>query len=204
MCCLEWLGRLKCLATGLDAKNASKPVARHFNLLNHSKQHMVVRESQRDWFEKRGIPRHINSVYLREDNAGCYHCASTLLSVHRVATKHEINLKRVPKRKRPMWPKGRHNKKSHENICQCWPWHRDSLANDDCYRVIWRNGWSQHDSEWSATYCKVSTSEVGRSQFINNIEYSNDGMQVWRAYGIYHGATFAKQVVALCLILRLR
>ena len=37
----------------------------------------------------------INSVYLRQDNAGCYHCASTLVSVHRVATKHEINLKRV-------------------------------------------------------------------------------------------------------------
>ena len=90
------------------------------------------RESQSDWFGKRGIPWHIsvamrnnyannetemltfmhafesctqdssavlaviddvfiqlegimpeiNSVYLRQDNAGCYHCASTLLSVH--------------------------------------------------------------------------------------------------------------------------
>ena len=37
----------------------------------------------------------MNSVYLRQDNAGCYHCASTVLSVHRVATRHEINLKGV-------------------------------------------------------------------------------------------------------------
>lgn len=102
------------------------------------------RESQSDWFGKRGIPWHIsvairknannetemltfvhsfesctqdssavlaiiddvftqlkeimpqmNSVYVRQANAGCHHRASTLLSVHRVATKHEINLKRV-------------------------------------------------------------------------------------------------------------
>jgi len=37
----------------------------------------------------------INSVYLRQDNCGCYHCALTLLSVHRMATKNRINLKRV-------------------------------------------------------------------------------------------------------------
>ena len=37
----------------------------------------------------------MNSVYLRQDNAGCYHCASTLLLVHGVATKHEISLKPV-------------------------------------------------------------------------------------------------------------
>ena len=37
----------------------------------------------------------LNSVYLRQENAGCYHCASTLISVHQVATKHGINLKCV-------------------------------------------------------------------------------------------------------------
>jgi len=43
----------------------------------------------------KGIMPEINSFYLRQDNAGCYHCASTLLSVYRVATKHRINLKCV-------------------------------------------------------------------------------------------------------------
>ena len=97
------------------------------------------RESQSDWFGKRGIPWHVsvamrknetemltfvhafescnqdsstvlaivddvfqlkeimpevNSVYLRSDNAGCYHCAFTLLLVYQVATKHAIKLKR--------------------------------------------------------------------------------------------------------------
>ena len=41
------------------------------------------------------IKQEINSLYLRHNNASCCHCASTLLSVHRVATKHWINLKRV-------------------------------------------------------------------------------------------------------------
>ena len=41
----------------------------------------------------KGIMPEINSVYLRQDNTGCYHCASTLLLVHRVATKHGMNLK---------------------------------------------------------------------------------------------------------------
>ena len=101
------------------------------------------RESQSDWFGKRGIPWHIsvalrknandetelftfvhafescnqdsstvlaiiddvfrqlkeimpevNSVYMRSDNAGCYHSAFTLLSVYHVASEHAIELKR--------------------------------------------------------------------------------------------------------------
>ena len=102
------------------------------------------RESQSDWFGKRGIPWHltvamkkndndetemltfvhclescnqdsntvlaviddvfsqlksimpdITSVYLRQDNVGCYHSAPTLLSVHQVAKKNGIKLERV-------------------------------------------------------------------------------------------------------------
>ena len=36
----------------------------------------------------------VNSVYMRSDNAGCYHCAFTLLLVYRVASAHAIELKR--------------------------------------------------------------------------------------------------------------
>ncbi|CAH3114681.1 unnamed protein product [Pocillopora meandrina] len=35
------------------------------------------------------------------------------------------------------------------------------------------------------TYCKVNASEVGRSiSFIYNVAYTNDGVLVWRAYGV--------------------
>ena len=36
----------------------------------------------------------VNSVYIRSDNAGCYHCAFSLLSVYHVACEHAIELKR--------------------------------------------------------------------------------------------------------------
>ena len=40
------------------------------------------------------IPK-VNSVYIRNDNAGCYHCAFTLRSVYHVVREHAIELKRV-------------------------------------------------------------------------------------------------------------
>ena len=36
----------------------------------------------------------VNSVYIRSDNAGCYHCAFSLLSVYHVAREHATELKR--------------------------------------------------------------------------------------------------------------
>ena len=36
----------------------------------------------------------VNSVYIRSDNAGCYHCTFSLLSVYHVAREHAIELKR--------------------------------------------------------------------------------------------------------------
>lgn len=102
------------------------------------------RESQRDWFGKKGISWHltvairknsdgelqmltfvhpfqscnqdsstvlaifddvlkelkkvdpdVNCVYLKEDNAGCYHSAASMLLIHKVAVKNNISLKRI-------------------------------------------------------------------------------------------------------------
>ena len=196
------------------------------------------RESQSDWFGKRGIPWHIsvamrknannetemltfvhsfesctqdssavlaiiddvftqlkeimpemNSVYLRQDNAGCYHCASTLLSVHRVATKHEINLRRVDFSD-PQSGKG--------------PCDRKAATIKSHMRIYVNAG---HDIETALQMTTAIESSGGMAgvsmtvsgpqptaksapvkwkgvSFINDIEYSNDGMQVWRAYGI--------------------
>ena len=196
------------------------------------------RESQSDWFGKRGIPWHIsvairknannetemltfvhsfesctqdssavlaiiddvftqlkeimpqmNSVYVRQGNAGCYHCASTLLSVHRVATKHEINLKRVDFSD-PQSGKG--------------PCDRKAVTIKSHMRIYVNAG---HDSETASQMMTAIESSGGMAwvsvtvsgpqptaksapvkwegvSFINNIEYCNDAMQVWRAYGI--------------------
>ena len=44
------------------------------------------------------------------------------------------------------------------------------------------------------TYCKVNASEVGRSiSFINNIAYTNEGVLLWRAYGVGSGKCLPKR-----------
>ena len=35
----------------------------------------------------------VNSVHFRQDNAGCYHSASTLLAIQQVAKKYDINVR---------------------------------------------------------------------------------------------------------------
>ncbi|RMX44534.1 hypothetical protein pdam_00006060 [Pocillopora damicornis] len=44
------------------------------------------------------------------------------------------------------------------------------------------------------TYCKVNASEVGSSiSFIYNVAYTNDGVLVWRAYGVGSARPSAKK-----------
>lgn len=200
------------------------------------------RESQSDWFGKRGIPWHIsvamrkksnsdetemltfvhsfescsqdsstvlaiiddvfiqlkeimpeiNSVYLRQDNAGCYHCASTLLSVHQVATKHGINLKRVDFSD-PQGGKGSCDRKaatikSHMRI------HlnsgHDIESASDIMTAIESSGEMAGVSVTVSGPQPTSKSTPVKWEgvsFINNIAYTNEGMQVWRAYGVGSG-----------------
>ena len=41
------------------------------------------------------IAPEINTIYLRQDNAGCYHSATTLLAIQQVATQNKLQLSRV-------------------------------------------------------------------------------------------------------------
>ena len=41
------------------------------------------------------IALEISTIYLRKDNAGCYHSASTLLAIQQVATRNKLQLSRV-------------------------------------------------------------------------------------------------------------
>ena len=196
------------------------------------------RESQSDWFGKRGIPWHIsvamrnnannetemltfvhsfesctqdsstvlaiiddvftqlkeimpqiNSVYLRQDNAGCYHCASTLLSVHRVATKHGINLKRVdfsdPQSGKGSCDRKAATIKSHMRI-YVNAGHDIETASQMMTAIESSGGMAGVSVTVSGSQPTAKSAPVKWEgvSFINNIEYSNDGMQVWRAYRI--------------------
>ena len=214
------------------------------------------RESQSDWFGKRGIPWHIsvalrknandetelftfvhafescnqdsstvlaivddvfrqlkeimpevNSVYMRSDNAGCYHSAFTLLSVYHVASEHAIELKRFDFSD-PQGEKG---------SCD-----RKAATIKSHMRTHLNSG---HDIETASQMMTAIESSGGISgvlvtvsgpqpaakstpvkwegvSFINNISYTQEGLHVWRAYGIGSGkfvpwSNFRQQVGSL-------
>lgn len=199
------------------------------------------RESQSDWFAKRGIPWHIsvamrknannetemltfvhcfescsqdssavlaivddvfsqlkeimpaiNSVYLRPDNAGCYHCASTLLSVHQVANKHRINLERVDFSD-PQGGKGCCDHKATTIKGHMRTYLNSGHDTESALQMITA-------IESSGGMAGVSVTVSGQQStakftpvkwegvsFINNIAYTSKGVQVWRAYGVGSG-----------------
>ena len=199
------------------------------------------RESQSDWFGKRGIPWHlivamkkndndetemltfvhcfescnqdsytvlaiiddvfsqlksimpdITSVYLRQDNVGCYHSAPTLLSVHQVAKRNGIKLERVDFSD-PQGGKGACDRKA---------------ATIKSHMRVYLN--SGHDVETATQLMAAIESSGGMDgvsitvsvpqppakgtpvkwegvSLINNVAYSEKGMPVWRAYGVGSG-----------------
>ena len=85
----------------------------------------------------------------RQDNTGCYHCASTLLLVHRVATKHGMNLKCVdfsdPQSGKGACDRKATTLKSHMRIYV-------NAANDIETASQMMTAIESSDSEWSTTY----------------------------------------------------
>ena len=199
------------------------------------------RESQSDWFGKRGISWHITvairkkedgtmqmlsfvhvfkkcsqvsdtvlaviddvfqqlkstspevqTVFLRQDNAGCYHSTSILLSVQRIATKNNINLCQVDYSD-PQGGKG---------SCD-----RKAATIKSHIRIYLNEG---HDVETAeqmvsaiesaggvpgvrVTLCGEQTVEMPFEakwegiSFLNNLAFSREGVRVWRAYNIGPG-----------------
>ena len=131
----------------------------------------------------------INSVYLRHDNAGCYHCASALLSVHRVATKHRINLKRVdfsdPQSGKGACDRKAATIKSHMRIyVNAGHDIETALQMITAIEAPVRMAGVSVTLSGPQTTAKSAPSKWEGVSFINNTEYSSNGMQVWRAYGI--------------------
>ena len=128
------------------------------------------RESQRDWFGKRGISWHItvllywhitrqietltivhifekcnqdgpavvaifddvlkqlktvlpdlSTVYMRQDNAGCYHSALAMLVIHQIAKNNGVKLGRLDFSQKVLRPKGCNDKRTPEKISVLWP-----------------------------------------------------------------------------------
>ena len=191
------------------------------------------RESQSDWFGKRGISWHIttairnsegqpqmltfvhifqscnqdsvtvlaiiddvlkqlkttmpdvNCVYFRQDNAGCYHSASTLLAIQQVANKYHITVKldfSDPQGGKGSCDRKAATIKNHVRIYLNSG--QDVETADQLKNAIESSGGV---SGVRATLCdkldipKSAPVKWDGVSLINNIEYSNEGMRVWRS-----------------------
>ena len=194
------------------------------------------RESQTDWFGKRGISWHIttatrivegqpqmlsfvhvfqscnqdsftvlaiiddvlrqlknvmpnvNRVHFRQDNAGCYHSASTLLAIPQLAKKYDINVRLDFSD--PQGGKG---------SCD-----RKAAAVKNHMRIYLNSGQDVETPEQMKNAMESSGGMPGVRvmlcdiqnirksipvkwegvSFINNVEYGNEGMRVWRSYAV--------------------
>ena len=138
------------------------------------------------------IMPHLKSVYLRQDNAGCYHCALTLITARQVAELNDLCLSRMDFSD-PQGGKGSCDRKA---------------ATIKSHMAVYLN--SGHDIDTACQMqeaiksfggvsgvkvklCSPPSSTIRKSvkwegvSFISNIQYSQEGLRVWRAYNIGPG-----------------
>ena len=128
----------------------------------------------------------VNSIYIRSDNAGCYHCAFSLLSAYHVAREHAFELKRFDFSD-PQGEKG---------SCD-----RKAATIKSHMRTHLNSGHDIETASQMAEFLVSAPVTVSAPQpagkltpvkwegvsFINNIAYTKEGLHVWRAYGIGPG-----------------
>ena len=140
------------------------------------------------------IAPEISTIYLKPDNAGCYHSwsASTLLAIQQVATKNKLQLSRVDFSD-PQGEKGSCDRKA---------------ATIKNHMKIYLN--SGHDIKTAEQMVLAMESSGGVPSvrvtlcgpqppvkppaikwdgvsFLNNFEYTRDGIRIWRAYNVGKG-----------------
>ena len=142
--------------------------------------------------ELKGVMPELQSVNLRQDNAGCYHCTSTIVVAKQAAEQNGLILARMDFSD-PQGGKG---------SCD-W-----KVATIKCHMAVHLN--SGHDIETASQMLEVINSFGGVSDvkvkvcnpppstvrkplkwegvsFISNIQYSEECLRVWKAYNIGPG-----------------
>ena len=140
----------------------------------------------------------VNSIYIRSNNAGCYHCAFSLLSVYHVACEHAIELKRFdfsdPKGGKGSCDRNatiKSHLRTHPNSSHDIETASQMMTAIESSGAISGIRVTVSGPQPAAKSTPVNWEGVS---FINNIACTKDGLHVWRTYGIgsgnlYPGAT---------------
>ena len=144
---------------------------------------------------------------MRSDNAGSYHCVFTLLSVYHVASEHAIELKRFDFSD-PQGGKGSCDRKATTIKSHM---HTHLNSGHDIETASQMMTAIESSGGISGVRVTVSGSQPAAKStpvkwegisFINNTAYTQEGLHVWRAYGIGSGkfvpwSNFRQQVGSL-------
>ena len=116
----------------------------------------------------KSVAPEIKTVFLRQDNAGCYHSTSMLLSVQQLATKNNIHLSCIDYSD-PQGGKGSCDRKaatikSHIKV-YLNEGHDVETPDGSSDRVITWYTWGKGDVMWAANYSVTFSSDMGGDQF---------------------------------------
>ncbi len=140
---------------------------------------------------KKIIPA-LKSVYYWQDNAGCYHCGSTIVLAELCGRRHGVNVKRMdfadPQRGKGACDREAATIKSHMKIFHDEG--NDIESASDMKAAIL--------SSWGVPAVNVGVSgppddlelpkvEIKGVSFYTNVEYTRGGFKVWKAYTIGKG-----------------
>lgn len=139
---------------------------------------------------KRELPG-VKYAHLRADNAGCYHGSDTLLSTVILHKETGIWIKSIDFCD-PQGGKGPCDRMAAVIKCQIRSYinSKNDVTNaaEFCNGAASTNGLEIHSSSVDLSY-NDKIELTGISQF-NNIEYTEDGIRVWRSWKVGEGKTF--------------
>jgi len=210
------------------------------------------RESQSDWFAKRGIPWHVTvavrkttdkeyqtmtfvhvfptcsqdsyavlaimkdvigqlktlmpqleTVFYRQDNAGCYHSSPTIVGASFEDQFHGVSVKRMDFSD-PQGGKGPCDRKaaSIKSHMRVYLNEGNNIETaSEVVKAIQSSGGVRgvnvilSDTVASKDNSAFSAVKLDGVSLISNIEYNGDSVRVWRAYGVGAGKTYPRQKI---------
>ena len=136
-----------------------------------------------DFFgQLKGVMPHLKSVYLRQDNAGCYHCALTLITARQVAELNDLCLSRMDFSD-PQGGKGSCDRKA-ATIKSHMAVYLNSGHDIDTACQMQKATELKGVSRVKVKLCSPPSSTIRKSvkweglNFISNIQYSREGLRV--------------------------
>ena len=135
---------------------------------------------------------HLKFVYYRQDNAGCYHCGATIVGASIIGEQYGVTIKRLDFSD-PQGGKGPCDRKaatikSHMRIylnsgsdIETPTQMKDAILSSGGMQAV------------NVTLCESIASpdmpslKIEGVSLLNNVRYEDDGIRVWKAYGIGSG-----------------